>query len=203
MAVCDLENSRLSRELIRAVMEADQYEYVETLTDEFQAVEMLNSGKLAGVLIIPEDFSKRFYNQQSIELAFLQDGSNTLQSSYALSPMQLVVGTFAAEYANQTAISNNAALTSLSAVSINVRAYGNPTQSYSEFYIYGVALMATQIGMITGFSMSVYEDYHQGYFAQKGVGLTLFSKVVFYLIMSFSSIVIAIFLLATIFKGYI
>lgn len=74
VAVCDLENSRLSRELMRAVMEADQYEYVETLTDEFQAVEMLNSGKLAGVLIIPEDFSKRFYNQQPIELAFLTSG---------------------------------------------------------------------------------------------------------------------------------
>lgn len=200
VAVCDLEDSLLSRELVRSVMEADQYEYVETLTDEFQAIEKLNAGKLAGVLIIPKDFSKRFYSQQPIELAFMQDGSNTLQSSYALSPMQLVIGNFVAKYANQAAISNNVPQISPSAVSMSVRAYGNPTQSYSEFYVYGVMLVATQIGMIMGFSMSVYEDYHQGYFAQKGVGLTLFSKAVFYLIMSFSSVVIGIFLLASIYK---
>ena len=200
VAVCDLEDSLLSRELTRSVMEVDQYEYVETLTDEFQAIEMLNAGKLAGVLVIPEDFSKRFYNQRPIELAFMQDGSNTLQSSYALSPMQLVVGNFAAKYANQAAISNNVSQISPSAVSMSVRTYGNPIQSYSEFYVYGVMLMATQIGMIMGFSMSVYEDYHQGYFAQKGVGLTLFSKVIFYLIMSFSSVIIGMFLLASIFK---
>lgn len=200
VAVCDLEDSLLSRELVRSVMEADQYDYVETLTDEFQAIEMLNAGKLAGVLIIPEDFSKRFYSQQPIELAFMQDGSNTLQSSYALSPMQLVIGSFAAKYANQAVISNNVPQISPSAVSMSVRAYGNPTQSYSEFYVYGVMLMATQIGMIMGFSMSVYEDYHQGYFVQKGVGLTLFSKAVFYIIMSFSSVAIGMFLLASIFK---
>ena len=71
VAVCDLDDTPLSRELIKAVMDADQYDYRETLTDEFVSVEKLRSGELAAVLIIPEDFAKKFYTQQPIDLAFL------------------------------------------------------------------------------------------------------------------------------------
>ncbi|MBR1398408.1 MAG: hypothetical protein IJ563_12900 [Selenomonadaceae bacterium] len=46
VAVCDLEGAALSRELIRAVADADQYNYRETLTDEFIAIDKLERGEL-------------------------------------------------------------------------------------------------------------------------------------------------------------
>ncbi|MBR7025725.1 MAG: hypothetical protein IKI08_06945 [Selenomonadaceae bacterium] len=48
---------------------------------------LLVKGEAAG-LIIPEDFAKKFYTQQPIDLAFMQDGANTLQAGYAASSMQ-------------------------------------------------------------------------------------------------------------------
>ncbi|MBR4641327.1 MAG: ABC transporter permease [Selenomonadaceae bacterium] len=104
VAVCDLDDTPLSRELIKAVMDADQYDYRETLTDEFVSVEKLRSGELAAVLIIPEDFAKKFYTQKPIDLAFMQDGANTLQAGYASSPMQQAVGVFSAQFATNAAI---------------------------------------------------------------------------------------------------
>ena len=200
VAVCDLEDSPLSRELIKSVMDTDQYDYRETLTDELISVEKLKNGEIAAVLVIPEDFSKKFYTQQPVELAFLQDGSNTLQAGYASSPMQLVAATFSAKFSTQAAISNGTPQLTSPPINLSLRTFGNPTQSYLEFYIYGIMLVADQIGMIMGFSMSVYEDFNNGFFKNRGVLITLASKEIFYLFMSLVSIVIGIFLLSTIFK---
>lgn len=125
-----------------ASADADQYDYRETLTNEFVSVE-----KLRSVLIISENFAKKFYTQQPIDLAFMQDGANTLQAGYAASPMQSAVGVFSAQFATNAAMSNGTPQLKPSAISVSVRTYGNPTQSYPEFYVYDVMLMATQIGM--------------------------------------------------------
>lgn len=200
VAVCDLNDSPLSRELIKAVMDADQYDYRETLTDEFICAEKLRTGELAAVLIIPEDFAKKFYTQQPIDLAFVQDGANTLQAGYAASPMQQAVGVFAAQFATNAAMSFGTPQLKPSAISVSVRTFGNPTQSYLEFYVYGVMLMATQIGMIMGFSMSMYEDFNAGFFDKGNVEKNLAAKSIFYLFMSFGSIVLGMFFLARLFN---
>ena len=83
--------------------DADQYDYRETLTDEFIFVKKLRTGELAAVLIIPENFAKKFYTQQPIDLAFMQDGANILQAGYAASPMQQAVGVFSVQFATNTA----------------------------------------------------------------------------------------------------
>ena len=77
-----------------------------------------------------DHFAKNFYTQQPIGLAFMQDGANTLQAGYAASPMQSAVGVFA----TNAAISNGTPQLSPSAISVSVRTYGNPTQSYPEFF---------------------------------------------------------------------
>ena len=128
VSVCDLEDSALSRELIRSVSEADQYNYIETLTDELVAAEMLKRGELAAVLVIPKNFSKQFYTQHSIELAFLQDDSNILQASYTLPPIQSMVSDFASKHSSQNALSNTSSTSKN--VSMSLRMIGNPTQSY-------------------------------------------------------------------------
>ena len=199
VAVCDLDDTPLSRELIKAVIDADQYDYRETLTNEFVSVEKLRTGELAAVLIISEDFAKKFYTQQPIDLAFLQDGANTLQAGYAAAPMQLAVGTFSAQFATNAAIATGTPQLSPSAVSVSVRTFGNPTQSYLEFYVYGVMLMATQIGMIMGFSMSMYEDFNSGFFDNGNVEKILAAKSIFYLFMSFGSVVLGMFFLSALF----
>ena len=192
IAVCDLEDSALSRELIRNVHDTDQYDYRETLIDEFMAIDKLERGEVTAVLVIPNDFSKRFYTQQAVSLALLQDNSNILQASYALSPMQSVVSNFAEKYYTQAAISN----VSLNAtnISMSLRMSGNPTQSYLEFYIYGVMLMASQIGILIAFGLSLQDDL------KDDIKPNLIAKEIICLCFSMISIMIGMFILATLFN---
>ena len=192
VAVCDLEDSALSRELIRAVMDADQYNYHETLIDEFTMIDKLERGEVAAVLVIPDDFSKQFYNQQAVTLALLQDNSNILQSSYTFSPMQSVVSSFAEKYTVQAAISN--ALSTSTNISMSLRMSGNPTQSYLEFYIYGVMLMASQIGILIAFGLSLQDDL------KANIKPNLMAKEITCLSFSMISIMLGIFILATLFN---
>ena len=69
----------------------------------------------------------------------------------------------------------------------------NPTQSYLEFYIYGVILTAAQLGICVAFSLSLHSDlkYHNQF--------SLPIKEGFYLCLSLLSVVIAVLLLYTVF----
>lgn len=200
VAVCDRDDSPLSRELVQMVAEADQYRFVGAFADEINVVSMLEREEIAAALIIPPDFSRKYYSGQRVDLAFLQDGANTLQAGYAAFPLQLIVSDFAAGFSNYIAISHEKTLPSAPSVSVSLRMHGNAVNSYMAFYMYGVMLMAAQIGMIMGFSMSVYEDLRQGYFEERGT-LTVFSaKILLYLVLSLLSVLIGIFLLAVIFR---
>ena len=157
-AVCDLEDSALSREFIRAVADVDQLNYVETLNDDMAALDRLENNKAAVVLVIPKDFSARFYSNRPIETAALQDGSNVVQTTYALPQIQSVVGYFAAKMSVRASAIHSTPQLSPMPVSMSLRTFGNPTQSYLEFYIFGVLLMAAQIGVMFNFSMSIFRD---------------------------------------------
>ncbi|MBQ6296551.1 MAG: ABC transporter permease [Selenomonadaceae bacterium] len=196
VAVCDLEDSPLSRELIRATAEADQFNFCGTVSDDAEAVKLLERGEIAAALIIPNDFSEKFYCSESVTLAFLQDGSNTLQAGYASAPMQSICAAFSAEFNQRAATANSTPEISPAPVTLSLRLPANPTQSYLAFYMYGVMLMAAQIGMIMGFSMSIHEDFRAGFFRQ-GILLALVSKIIFYLALSLLSVALGIFFLTT------
>lgn len=200
VAVCDRDNSAVSRDLVQMIAEADQYEFTGSLTSTEEAEKQLETGKIAAAVIIPEDFAKKYYRGENIEIAFLQDGSNTLQAGYALAPMQNVCAVFNQQYASQTAILLGTPEISPAGVALSVRTYGNATQSYLAFYMYGVMLMAAQIGMIMGFSMSVYEDVRQNFFARQGVGKVLVAKVLLYFVLSVLSVGTALFILISLFN---
>lgn len=159
--------------------DADQYDFRGVLTDEVSAVSMIERGSIAAVLIIPEDFSEKFYSMQAIDLAFLQDGSNTLQSGYSALPMQMIIAKFSAECNSHASIVNETPTLPIAPISLSARINANPTQSYLEFYICGIVLVAAQIGLIMGFSMSVYDDLKNGFFVERGITITLFTKEVF------------------------
>ena len=73
---------------------------------------------------------------------------------------------------------------SFAPVTLSLRLPANPTQSYLAFYMYGVMLMAAQIGMIMVFSMSIHEDFRAGFFRQ-GLLIALVQTMVFYTLPAF------------------
>lgn len=197
VAVCDLDDSPLSRELVRTISETDQFVFTENLTGEVEAVETLERGAAAAVLVIPKDFSQDFYSQRPTQLTFLQDGANIVPVNYSSTPINLVVGNFAARYNQTAAIANSTPTLSPAPVSMSLRMGGNRLQGYLEFYIYGIALMAAQVGISFGFGMSIQSDKNDSTCTTPKF---ILAKEIFYLALSLFSVVIAITLLAYLFK---
>lgn len=143
----------------------------ELYQDDAAAIKLLESGKVAAVLIIPKDFSEKFYRSESVELAFILDGSNTLQAGYASAPMQLICAACSAEFNQRAAILNGTPQISPAPVTLSLRLPDAPTQ--------------------------IYEDARAGFFKTNEILLALVSKMIFYLALSLSSVALGIFFLAT------
>lgn len=197
VAICDLDDSPLSRELIRTISETEQFIFTENLTSEIEAVEVLERGAASAVLVVPKDFSKNFYSQNATELTFLQDGANIVPVNYSSTPINLVVGNFAARYNMQAAIVNATPTLSPAPISMSLRMSGNSLQGYLEFYIYGIMLMAAQVGICFGFGISIQADKKNP--ACSTVKFIL-AKEILYLALSLFSVIVAITLLAYFFK---
>lgn len=195
VAVCDLDDSALSRELVRTISETDQFVFAGNLESEVAAVESLERGEVAAVLVVPENFAQDFYSQRPAALTFLQDGANIVPVNYSSTPISLVVGNFAARYNQTAAIANGTPTLSPAPVSMSLRMSGNYMQGYLEFYIYGITLMAAQVGICFGFALSVHSDDETCATVKN-----ILAKEIFYLGLSVLSLTFAVTLLAYVFK---
>lgn len=197
VAVCDLNDSTLSRALTRSISETPQIDFTENLSSDIVAEETLERGEAAGVLVIPKNFSRDFYGGNSVALAFMYDGSNIVQVNYLSSVLESVAGNFSAQYNQHAAIANATPTLAPIPVSMSLRISGNTVQGYLEFYIYGVMLMAAHVGITLAFGFSVFDDKkNSALFNEFGTVKIFAAKEIFYLTMSLLSVMLGMVLLA-------
>lgn len=200
VVVCDLDESSLSRQLVEDISNADQYRFLGTVTDEQEAIHLLTMQKASVALIIPKNFARHFQEGSSVNLSFVQNGSNTLESGYAAAPMQLIWADWLMRYRAQAdMIHGNPELSPVS-LSLSLRYTGNPVQGYLAFYIYGVMIMAAQIGVTMSYALAVQTDARSGYYQQHGIICVAATKILLYWTLSFLSVLLGMLFLAGIFK---
>lgn len=192
VAVCDLDQSALSRQLIQDVASADSYHLVGTTDSEAEGEQWLAAQKVTAVLVIPPDFAKKFYQGQDVSLGFLQDGANTLEAGYASQPMQLIWADWLGRYRAEAIALHGTPQLQPGAVGLSLRYMGNPTQSYLAFYVYGVMLIAAQIGLTMSYALSVQGDSRHGYYERHGLFRVMAVKIGLYWLCSFLSVLLGI-----------
>lgn len=198
IVVCDMDNSVASRELVRAVNQTDKYKIAAVTADEETAQTYLANKQAVGILMIPQDFSKKLGYQESINLAFITDGSNTLYQNYSLAPMQSVIGTFSAQHQAQLNIVNNAPYLPPVPVQLSFRLMGNSTNSYALFYLYGIMVTAAQLGVMLSFATSINSNLRKKTFPANPLK-TLVAKEIFYLILSPLSVMFGLIIITGVF----
>ena len=200
VAVCDLDNSAVSRQLIETVADADQYNLRVVYSEESKAVAALEDGQVETVLVIPPDFAQKLVRGQQVRLNYLVDGSNALHASYANAPMQSVVGTFASVYRRQQDMLLGTPQLAAQAVNISVRVTQNSTQNYGVFYLYGIVLAAAQVGLMLCFGGSVFIDKKTA--SRKPMYLIRFwlAKELLYVLFSVVTIILGCFVLHSIWQ---
>lgn len=200
IAICDLDNSAMSRELIKDIHAVNTYDIVATTNDENIAQHYLDTNEALGVLIIPQDFAQKISRQQAVNIAFITEGTNTLYLGYGLNSMQEVVGTFSAKYQALANVKAGAPTLPPVPVQLSPRVGDNPTSSYALFYVYGVMITAAQLGVMLSFAMTTYADYRSKVILHTSLLKALIAKEIVYSLMSSLSLMIGISIILGVFN---
>ncbi|WP_288269873.1 ABC transporter permease [uncultured Dialister sp.] len=167
LVLCDEDHTALSRSLTQYMHEADRVDIIASTDSEKEAYSFLDSKKVEGMVIIPQDFSKKISRHEPVSILFLTDGTNTLYQSYALSPVQNAAAQFSAEREMESAALDHVPYLPAAPIYVSFRIRENPTSGYGLFYLYGVMITAAQLGLMISFAESLHEDL-KAHFFQKG-----------------------------------
>ena len=200
IAICDLDNSAMSRELINNINDISTYDIAVTTNDEAAAQHYLDTNEVLGHVIIPQDFSQKISRQQAVNIAFITDGTNTLYLGYGLNSMQEVIGTFSAKYQALANIKAGTPTLPPVPVQLSPRVGDNPTSSYALFYLYGVMVTAAQLGVMLSFAMSIYYDYRSKITLHTSLFKALIAKEIVYSFLSSLSLMIGISIILGVFN---
>lgn len=160
LLVVDQSNTALSRQLVKSFVQSDGF----TLLGESQtlaaAEEWLQKGRHGAALYIPPDFSERIQRRQQSELVMAMEGSNIILTSNSSVAAAEILREFNAKAAQNNLARDKGQLPGqarqrTAPVHFNYRLLNNPQLDYLIFFVYGLALVALQQGVLLAVAAGV------------------------------------------------
>lgn len=154
VVVVNLDNSQLSRHLVRMVDATPQVKIQMEAASLAQAKELIIAHKLAGILVVPENFYRDLLLGSRPTLAFAGDASYFLVFGTVLEGMSMAGMTLSAEIkVTQLLISGQPmelAQDQYSAVTLGLHALFNETEGYINYVIPAVFVLILHQTLIMG-----------------------------------------------------
>ncbi|MGF1759244.1 ABC transporter permease [Photobacterium sagamiensis] len=145
VAVVNLDNSQLSRELERMVDATPQVKITQHAYSIDQAKTLLINGKVQGLLVIPDNFYRDILLDKSPTLAYAGDAAYFLVYGTIVEGLATAGGTLAAKakVSRMVMSGDNIALASeqSSAIALNMRPVFNPTMGYINYVVPAVFVL--------------------------------------------------------------
>ncbi len=137
--ICDLDNSRESRELISSLDESG-YFILERFSRDYHELEaLIDRGEVVTALVIPEAFSKKMRSGQAVAVQVLLDGQDVNTATITLGYIQGIVGSFARQQMTSLAIQTRGVPIPRREVSGVRRVWFNPDLEYSDYMVPGIS----------------------------------------------------------------
>ena len=157
IAVVDLDNSSLSRQLIRYADAHPGIAIVAVGARSQEAQALLWQGEAAGMLLIPEDFSRKVLAGQQTEVEVAGHGAYPLLNKVALNGLAEVVGTLSAgiEIKRLSAGAPTAAQIEAQRQPLATEALPmfNVTEGYASYIVPGVVVLVMQQTFLLGIGL--------------------------------------------------
>ena len=154
LLIVDRDNSTLSRELARSFSDSDGFHTVARGSDLSDLENWFqNNGRHSAALVIPEHFAKDIRNERQSTVALIVEGSNMVVTSNSNIAAFEIIQHFNKETAKKL-IERDVrqvpylAERRLAPVNFNYRILGNPKLDYLRFFVFGLALIAMQQGLL-------------------------------------------------------
>lgn len=145
VAVVNLDNSQISRELERMVDATPQVQLVSRAFSVDEAKAMLNAGNVQGLLVIPEHFSRDLLLGKSPTLAYAGDAAYFLVYGSVVEGLATAGGTFGAKakVSRMVMSGENIVLASeqYSAMNLKMQPVFNPTMGYINYVVPAVFVL--------------------------------------------------------------
>lgn len=151
LAVCDLQQSKISRMLIEYYATSDRFVMTEQARDMEELEEILAGGRTKAGLYIPPDLDKNIKSGLPAEVGVIIDSANVVYGSAALVAaeeinMNLLVGG-GQKIAERLNLYPSEAMNVMYPAVIRVRVLKNPTNSYTNFMLLGLVANGIQISL--------------------------------------------------------
>jgi len=167
IVVYDEENSEVSRDFINSLTKSTYFDLTGYVKDDSEIKNILSEKKAQCVVVIPKDFSRKYYSKQEAKIQFLIDGvdgntANIIQF-YSTAAVQSLNAKLATEVLSKTG--------NKSFVLIDFRPifWFNPDLKSTRFFIPGLIAMILIITAAVSVSLSLVREKERGTIEQINV----------------------------------
>ena len=200
LAVCDEEQSALSRNLISMYADSEKFQIVAHVTSEEELRQEILEGRAKSALLILKNFSREIKLGRGAEILFMVNSANNFFGNAALSAVQEITKTFSTAVSQKLFEGQNllpaAAMSAAYPIRLGVRILGNPTNGYSPFMLSGLLLNGVQIGIM----ITILPVFNEEFARQKsGEKFWLAAKLLPYEVLSLAGYAVSLILMVNFF----
>jgi ABC-2 type transport system permease protein len=173
LAVCDLDNSPLSRELAGSFVAGRCFDHAGWAQTPSGCMEMLERGEARAALVIPSSFGRDLRRHGGASFQFLADGTEINTAAAALNYSRAIAARFAAGLASEAGLEVGAG------EPLARRAWFNPELQSRLFFVPGVIANVVMMATLMLSCMAIVREHERGTIEQ--ILVTPISKVEFML----------------------
>ncbi|MGD8782425.1 MAG: ABC transporter permease [Ignavibacteria bacterium] len=167
LAVHDQDKSELSREFINSFLSGITFELADYLSDDDQIKTGLDEKLAQVVLVIPNDFSEKFYSKNISEVQFLIDGVDGNTASIIKNYVE--AGTVFFNNKVQADILAKSGVNNYVPIKLESRFWFNPELKSSQFLVPGLIAMILIVTAAVTVSLSLVREKERGTIEQINV----------------------------------
>src|ERR1017187_2813293 len=167
LAVYDQEYSDVTRDLVKGIINSEYFDLSGYIKSEKQLKTILDNKLAQVIIVIPSDFSRKFYSRQVVKVQFLIDGvdgntANIIQN-YVTAALQTYGQNLTAEILMKNGQNNYVP------IDLETRFWYNPDLQTTRFLIPGLIAMILLITAAISVSLSLVREKERGTIEQINV----------------------------------
>ena len=159
MGVMDLENSKESRDFLRAFENSEYFDVRVYVQRNSQIDELLKGGEIKVALVIPRGFTRMLWREKTCEVQMLLDGSNPTEASTVLGYLEVISRSYTAQINANLKLAGGGPKGSLD---FRPRVWYNPELRSSVFLVPGLITLILVISAVVSTALSIVREKETG-----------------------------------------
>ncbi|MBN2091517.1 ABC transporter permease [candidate division KSB1 bacterium] len=198
IAICDLNNSEISRKLIRSLSSTRTLKIKAYANSNSEIQDQIKAGIVKAGVFIPSNLEQNLKRNQSAQVVLYMDATNILISNSILKEASSIIQTFATAKLirsfQATGMSREQAIRKALPIKLETYSIGNLGYNYVNYIIPGLLMMILQLAIVLSSVLIINGEFKDGTFielveiANHRIGSILVGKSIPYLLLHIISV---------------